>query len=563
MIQKPMVAAVVFAATLMISLGCPQQQTPPRETSSSGGSEKTDQTPAAKVPVAPKVPADDHLVAQAPSLAKPAEEPPAQISPRPFPRPAAGDPPVKDQSAGAKADDSLFKDWTRPKAVIVATGMQMGYIEPCGCSGKENQKGGLSRRHNMLKALAAKGWPLCPVDVGEQVRRFGKEQEIKFGATADALKTMGYLGTALGVDDLKFSGGVLVGATLDAENRVSPFVMANVVLFDNPDMLKQFRVVNVGGLKLGMTAVLGEEAQQAIHNTDLKLPPAEQALADILPKLKAEHCDRLLLLVHGTIEESEALAKKFPEFDFVITSGGAPEPPAQPKAVRGTKTWLIEVGQKGMYANAIGLFDDPRHPVRFQRLALDAHWGESDDMKRVMAAFQDQLQQLGLDGLGLGNPPAHPSGRTFVGAEKCGECHTKAFDFWKHTPHAHALDTLTKLDPARNFDPECLSCHVTGWDPEHNSPYRGGYQTLDATPKLAQNGCENCHGPGSAHVAAEEGAAGVNDKQKAGLRAAMHIAPEIQNTKDQNNCRKCHDGDNSLNFKFETYWPKVEHKGKD
>ena len=28
-------------------------------------------------------------------------------------------------------------------------------------------------------------------------------------------------------------------------------------------------------------------------------------------------------------------------------------------------------------------------------------------------------------------------------------------------------------------------------------------------------------------------------------------------------CAECHDGDNSPDFKFETYWPKIVHKEKD
>jgi hypothetical protein len=31
----------------------------------------------------------------------------------------------------------------------------------------------------------------------------------------------------------------------------------------------------------------------------------------------------------------------------------------------------------------------------------------------------------------------------------------------------------------------------------------------------------------------------------------------------EKNCRTCHDHDNSPEFNFETYWPKVEHRGKD
>jgi len=66
---------------------------------------------------------------------------------------------------------------------------------------------------------------------------------------------------------------------------------------------------------------------------------AEAALKKVVPKLKAE-CDYLVLLSHASVEESTALARKFPEFHVVITAGGAEEPPAQPKQVG--ETLLIE-----------------------------------------------------------------------------------------------------------------------------------------------------------------------------------------------------------------------------
>ena len=61
---------------------------------------------------------------------------------------------------------AIFADWPDPKALIVITGELDGYIEPCGCTGKENQKGGLSRRQNFLRAVTAAGWPLVAVDLG-------------------------------------------------------------------------------------------------------------------------------------------------------------------------------------------------------------------------------------------------------------------------------------------------------------------------------------------------------------------------------------------------------------
>jgi hypothetical protein len=149
-----------------------------------------------------------------------------------------------------------------------------------------------------------------------------------------------------------------------------------------------------------------------------------------------------------------------------------------------------------------------------------------------------------------------------VGSETCGDCHTKAFAIWEKTPHAHATDTLVKLDPPRQFDPECVSCHATGWEPQKYFPFRSGYDSMKKTPHLAHNGCENCHGPGSAHVAAETGEAEVSEAELAELRQSMRLPLKAAEEK----CLECHDLDNSPDFLhkgFEHYWAEVEHHGKD
>ena len=145
-------------------------------------------------------------------------------------------------------------------------------------------------------------------------------------------------------------------------------------------------------------------------------------------------------------------------------------------------------------------------------------------MKQVLAAYQEQLKELGFEGLGLvprTGLTRHPKGQKFVGSQVCGECHTTAFDIWKETPHAHGTETLLKLSPQRHFDPECLSCHVTGWDAEKYFPFASGF--LDVKQEaLHGNGCENCHGPGDKHVAAER-AKDVAPDQRNALRLAMRL----------------------------------------
>lgn len=94
-------------------------------------------------------------------------------------------------------------------------------------------------------------------------------------------------------------------------------------------------------------------------------------------------------------------------------------------------------------------------------------------------------------------PPATPGpGQAgYVGTEACADCHPEAVDFWKNTRHARAWETLEKVD--KQFDYECTSCHVTGWD-------RPGGSTMAVNETLRDVQCETCHGPGSLHVDAED-----------------------------------------------------------
>lgn len=528
--------------------------TTPKEMPEEPGSEPA--TPPASPLMSPMPPASDNGTPAKPDKT----EPPAQSQ-----QPAASTASADAASDGKKkpidpveANGPIFEGWPKPRLALVITGEQNGYMEPCGCAGLENMKGGLKRRGTLLASLREQGWPVVAVDLGGMVRRFGKQAEIKFTSTIDALRTMQYDAIGLGPHDLQLPVDVLLSNTGNPENTLTA---ANVGLlgFDT-GLPSRYRVVKAGGVQVGIIAVLGEKFRQGVNNAEIVFKPAAEAIAEVLPEVR-EQAQLLILLSHGTVEESTALAKQFPQFDVVATAGGASLPPAEPGKIEGSSTWLIEVGQKGMYAGVVGYYGDDLKTRRFQRVPIDARFKDAPNIYQQQLAYQDQLKQLGLTGLGLNAVP-HPSGRQFVGSEKCGECHTKAFDVWKNTSHAHAMETLAKLDPPRQFDPECISCHATGWEPQRYFPFESGFIDLKSTPHLAGNGCENCHGPGSQHVAAEEGTLEVTEDQRLKLRELMRLSLE----KADDNCRQCHDLDNSPDYVkhgFEAYWPLVEHKGKD
>jgi hypothetical protein len=319
------------------------------------------------------------------------------------------------------------------------------------------------------------------------------------------------------------------------------------------------RIVEAGGLKLGITSVLGKEYQQQVNNSEVQIEPAAEAIKKILPQLKS--CDVRILLANASTAESIALGKQFSQFQFVVSGEGLSDPPAEPKSIEGTKTRLIEVGPKGEFVVVVGFYDDPKQPVRFQRVALDARFKDSAEMKQLLANYQDQLQQLGWEGLGVKSSPlpkaAKGAKHPFAGAASCKECHQAEWDVWSQSKHAHATETLAKATPPRHFDPECISCHATGWNPQEFFPYTGGFESLEKTPLLAGNSCENCHGPGAAHNAAEKaGNLAERDAQRAAVRMTLESAKAGM-------CAKCHDVDNSPEFikdgAFEKYWSEIEH----
>jgi hypothetical protein len=78
-----------------------------------------------------------------------------------------------------------------------------------------------------------------------------------------------------------------------------------------------------------------------------------------------------------------------------------------------------------------------------------------------------------------------------VGVEVCSSCHLEERAFWNKMRHAKAYETLASQNKEYNL--ECVSCHVTGYE-------EPGGSTVAHVEKLTAVQCETCHGPGSRHV---------------------------------------------------------------
>jgi len=123
-------------------------------------------------------------------------------------------------------------------------------------------------------------------------------------------------------------------------------------------------------------------------------------------------------------------------------------------------------------------------------------------------------------------PPPAPEGEArYVGAEACGACHAEALRWWSTTPHGRAYQTLEAAQ--KQFDLDCVGCHVTGYR-------RPGGSNVTHVGDLAGVGCEVCHGPGSLHVSAPE-------------RQRLSASPEATV------CLRCHTQAHSDLFDFDAY----------
>ena len=151
----------------------------------------------------------------------------------------------------------------------------------------------------------------------------------------------------------------------------------------------------------------------------------------------------------------------------------------------------------------------------------------------------------------------------YVGVKTCGLCHKtekqgKQLDIWQKSKHAETYKTLKTaradsiakvkgLKKPAAASPECLTCHVTGFDVDaslldKNFDYKDGVQ------------CETCHGAGSSYKVITV----MKDKAKATEAGMKEFKDEAAIEK---HCRTCHNEKSPVfkGFEFKEMWAKIKH----
>ena len=101
----------------------------------------------------------------------------------------------------------------------------------------------------------------------------------------------------------------------------------------------------------------------------------------------------------------------------------------------------------------------------------------------------------------------------------------------------------------------CKGCHEEQYN-KFAKTRMGRIFLFQARTPGEKNACENCHGPGAAHVAAEK--AGPDTAKALAARESLKLSwPQAKSDV----CIKCHDSDNSPEFSKnpDKYWSEIEH----
>ncbi len=205
------------------------------------------------------------------------------------------------------------------------------------------------------------------------------------------------------------------------------------------------------------------------------------------------------------------------------------DPKADKKDVEAQRARLAELRGKLQRAEA-----PPPAPsgsfVRYTLFDVKDDLGRDKAVADSMGAYYKRVNDFNKQKFAGKRAPAPDKGAPwYVGVEYCKLCHTAAYEHWTTIGHAKAYATLAKA--SKNYNLDCVGCHVTGYE-------KPGGSTVTDVAGLEAVQCEACHGPGSQHV---------DDPYSFELKAKP----------DETVCTGCHHPPHTTNFDFKARLDKI------
>ncbi len=191
-------------------------------------------------------------------------------------------------------------------------------------------------------------------------------------------------------------------------------------------------------------------------------------------------------------ERKLSLEQRIGELERRIASWRGEQPPVPERIATGEKdlarlrTELTGLGAPAADEGAKGSV------FRYHLVEVRESAGAEPNVARRMSEYYQRVNAHNREAFKDRKPAPAPSGSAYyLGAATCANCHEEADAFWRKTEHASAYRTLQT--EFKEFNLDCVGCHVTGYD-------KPGGSTVTYVARLQDVQCEACHGPGSLHV---------------------------------------------------------------
>jgi hypothetical protein len=436
-------------------------------------------------------------------------------------------------TGGCKSGSAAYPD----RLTFFLTGDSRGYLEPCGC--RRDQAGGLPGRATLMRAAPAANRVI--LDAGNLTPGGRPYEQMKTHYLMDGMSKIGYDAVNLGKTEAGLDLNTL--RQMIAQSHL-PFVSANVVAKrDGAPIVETSRIVTRGRLRIGVTGVTALDPIDCGPGVDVK-PPLE-ALSSVINTLKGSS-DYIVVLAFVDESTQRQIAAHFPEVNCIL---GGDVPQSSNTTQDANRAFLFNVTDRGKVMGEIdlkrkgnGYYAESSRGIKI----MGDQVAKDTAMLALIARYKDELRDRRYE-LASAEGMERISGAAstadeFVGGTACISCHHDAHKVYEASGHAHAYTTLVKKNS--QYDPECLSCHTVGYG------LYSGFVDAQRTPQFENIQCESCHGRGKEHINTMQAAAATGSK----VHKPSTLRPVTPAT-----CIRCHDQENSENFHYATFWPKIAH----
>jgi 2',3'-cyclic-nucleotide 2'-phosphodiesterase (5'-nucleotidase family) len=367
------------------------------------------------------------------------------------------------------------------------------------------------------------------VDAGDLFGTRNKNDRHQSEFLAEMTGEMGYDAIGLGERDLNYGLPFLKEMM---EKYDLPFTNANVKDSDSGELiLPEYLIVERNGIKYGIAGVLGTNQRiltMSAEDDAFQVDEPVATMRELIPRMR-EEVDTIILLSHLGEQMTEALIKEVTGIDMCIV-GHTSRSIKSERIINDTAVFAAAF--EGRYIGRANLFVDDADgrvmAIDVGITALNEKVANDEDMLGRVEQHKQDLIDFKTSKRAEYPRTMGSEKESFLGERACMSCHEDAWKVYLDSSHRSAFATIR--NKGQSFEPECLSCHTTGYR------HQNGYSDVSPFNKLSNVQCEACHGYGSEH--ARDG-------------------KWIQQAKDS--CTMCHDQENSPEFDYATYWEKIKH----